>query len=213
MFTQPQLEAIASALGDTEAGLTNAEIEFLLRTCGMIDPGPMTKRHRLYSAFAESQNKRQDRTRILGFIRKSMNPARYVRDSHRYEPMRMNLNRALVFAGLVVTEAGELKTGDSAATLPEADRRARELRADLETRRVHEDVLRFCRAELLANNYFHAVLEATKSVAEKIRDKTGLTDDGAALVDRALGGSPPMLAINPLKTASERSEQSGFANL
>ena len=40
-----------------------------------------------------------------------------------------------------------------------------------------------------------------------------MTDDGAALADRALGGSPPMLAINPLQTESERSEQSGFLNL
>lgn len=52
-----------------------------------------------------------------------------------------------------------------------------------------------------------------KSVADKIRTRTGLDDDGAALVDRVLSGSPPLLAINALSTASERSEQSGFANL
>jgi uncharacterized protein (TIGR02391 family) len=74
-------------------------------------------------------------------------------------------------------------------------------------------VLRFCRQELLADNYFHAVLEAVKSVADKLRARTGLTDDGAALVDRALTGDPPMLAINPLKTESEKNEQRGFANL
>ena len=52
-----------------------------------------------------------------------------------------------------------------------------------------------------------------KSVADKMRRLTGLTDDGGALVDRALGGEPPMLAINPRSTVSEKSEQSGFANL
>ena len=52
-----------------------------------------------------------------------------------------------------------------------------------------------------------------KSVADKLRVRTGLTDDGATLVDRALGGSPPMLAINPLHTESEKGEQRGFANL
>lgn len=80
-------------------------------------------------------------------------------------------------------------------------------------RGVHPDVLRFCRAELLADNYFHAVLEATKGIAEKIRDRTGLTDDGGTLVDRALAGDPPMLAINGFSTESEKSEQRGFANL
>jgi uncharacterized protein (TIGR02391 family) len=78
---------------------------------------------------------------------------------------------------------------------------------------VHPDVLRFCRAELVADNYFHAVLEATKSVAVKLRAKSGLTEDGAKLVDAALCGSAPRVAINDLITDSQRSEQSGFANL
>lgn len=62
---------------------------------------------------------------------------------------------------------------------------------DLTRRGVHPDVLRFCRAELVANNYFHAMLEATKSIADKLRAKTGLTEDGANLVDAALAGSTP----------------------
>lgn len=74
-------------------------------------------------------------------------------------------------------------------------------------------MLRFCRAELVADNYFHAVLEASKSIADKLRTRTGLTDDGGKLVDTALCGSSPLLAINSLATESQRSEQSGFANL
>lgn len=127
--------------------------------------------------------------------------------------MRANLNRALAFAGLSVAASGELRSAHAAKTLTEAARRARELRADLMSRGVHEDVLRFCREELLADNYFHAVLEAVKSVADKLRTQTGLTDDGATLVDRALSGSPPLLAINPLNTKSEKDEQKRFANL
>ncbi len=186
-FSQGQLEAIAGALGDTETGLKGTEIGMLIAACQMVDPGEMTKRHRIYNAFAESQNARQDRTRILGFIRKAMSPDRYSREPHRYEPMRANLNQALAFAGLVVTEAGKIETAERATTLPEAQRRAKELRTDLETRGVHADVLRFCRAELLADDYFHAVQEAVKSVGEKLRAKTGLTDDGGTLVDRVLG--------------------------
>jgi uncharacterized protein (TIGR02391 family) len=213
-FSQAQLEAIASALGDTNDGLTGAEIAHLLATCRMADPDPgLTKRHRLYNAFAKEQNQRQNRTRILGFIRHSMKPERFVRAPERFEPMRAHLNRALVFAGLAIDAMGTLASVDQVRTLSEAVRRAQELRADLVTRGVHSDVLRFCREELLADNYFHAVLEAVKSVADKLRTRTGLTDDGASLVDRALSGNPPMLAINSLRTESENSEQKGFANL
>ncbi|HBO0354376.1 TPA: TIGR02391 family protein, partial [Pseudomonas aeruginosa] len=127
--------------------------------------------------------------------------------------LRALLNQALAFAGLVVEQSGELSSVAIVQTLPEARRRAQELRADMEGRGVHPDVMRFCREELLADNYFHAVQEAVKSVADKIRILTGLADDGVALVDRALAGDAPLLAINPRQTASERSEQSGFANL
>jgi Protein of unknown function (Hypoth_ymh) len=94
--------------------------------------------------------------------------------------------------------SGTLAAVEQARTLSEAQRRAQELRADLTTRGVHPDVLRFCREELLADNYFHAVLEAVKSVADKLRARTGLIDDGGALVDRALTGDPPMLATLPI---------------
>ncbi|ATW02118.1 TIGR02391 family protein [Sphingorhabdus sp. YGSMI21] len=213
LFTQAELEAIASALGDTVEGLTNPEIELLIRSAKMIDPGKMTKRHRIYNAFAESQNSKRNRTHVLEFIRLAMSPARYSREPARYEPMRAALNQALAFAGVLVAETGVLRTVSSATTLPEAQRRAQNLRADLEGRGVHPDVLAFCRAELLVDNYFHAVQEAVKSVADKVRSKTGLIDDGGTLIDRAFGGNPPLLAINARRTVSEKSEQSGFANL
>ncbi len=214
LFTQSQLEAIAAALADTSEGLTGSEIAHLLATCRMADPTPnMTKRHRLFNAFVESQNSRQDRRAILAFIRHAMKPERYARCPERFEPMRTNLNRALSFAGLAVDAAGTLSSAERARTLSEAERRAQELKDDLTARGVHPDVLRFCRAELVADDYFHAVLEATKSIADKLRARTGLADDGAVLVDRALGGDLPMLAINDLSSESERGEQRGFANL
>lgn len=212
-FSQGELEAIAEALGHTEIGLTNPEIELLIRSAKMVDPGKTTKRVRIYNAFVESQNTKRNRTHVLEFIRLAMAPARHTREPQRFEPMRAALNQALAFAGLVVDEAGKLSSTAPATTLPEAQRRARDLRADLQGRGVHPDVLAFCRAELLADNYFHAVQEAVKSVADKMRRLTGLMDDGGGLVDGALGGEAPMIAINSRSTVSEKSEQSGFANL
>ncbi|RJF68712.1 TIGR02391 family protein [Rhodopseudomonas palustris] len=213
-FEQAHLQAIADALGDTEIGLTGSEIANLLSACGINDVAPtLSKRHRLYNAFAHLQNAKQDRVPILAFIRRAMRPARFVRQQERYEPMRRHLNVALAFAGLAVKESGELVGVEEADTLTEAKRRASELRGDLELRNVHPDVLQFCKEELLAENYFHAVLEAAKGVADKLRERSGLFDDGATLVDRTLGGTPPLLAINDWSTESEKSEQRGFCNL
>lgn len=210
-FTQSQVMAIAEALAD---GLTHTEIEHFFAVCRMDDPSPdLSKKLRLHNAFAKSQNTRKDRKAILAFIRHALKPERYLNNKDGFETARARLNQALAFAGIELDETGQLYNSEKVTTLSEAERRAQELRADLSVRGVHPDVLQFCRAELLSDNYFHAVLEATKSIADKIRGRTGLADDGAVLVDRAFGGDAPMLAINSLKTESERSEQRGFVNL
>jgi uncharacterized protein (TIGR02391 family) len=214
LFSESELQAIAQALADTSEGLTGSEIAHLLSSIGMTDPTPtMTKWKRLFNAFVERQNYSQNRRAIQEFIRRAMKPERYAKEPHRFEPMRANLNLALAFSGLAVEASGKLVGVAAVATLGEATRRARELRADLLSRNVHADVLQFCRAELVADNYFHAVLEATKSIFDKVRTKTGFTEDGAPLVDKAFAGDPPKVAINPLATESQRSEQKGFANL
>lgn len=170
IFTQSQLEAIAAALGHTEEGLTGPEIKEILPLAKMTDTGPITKRIRIYNAFVESQNLRRDRRAILKFIRVAMKPERYLRHAERFEPLRAHLNRALLFSGLYVTASGKIEIAGAAETLNDAFRRANELREDLLSREVHEDVLKYCRAELLADDYFHVVLEAMKSVASKIQN-------------------------------------------
>ena len=62
-------------------------------------------------------------------------------------------------------------------------------------RRLHTEVLKYCRAELMEDNYFHAVFEATKGLAQRIREVSGVDGDGAALVDRVFLGNRPVLAL------------------
>ena len=213
-FTQSQVMAIAKALGDTSEGLTGQEIEHLLATARIADHSPTeSKWKRLYNAFALNINELGHRRHVLAFIRFSMKPERYIENPGKFEAMRARLNTALAFAGLAVQANGELVSVQQASTLSEAAARARALRDGLELRRAHADVLRYCQAELVADNYFHAVLEATKSIAAKLRARTHIDLDGAALVDVTLSGEHPPLRINSFKTESERSEQRGFATL
>jgi uncharacterized protein (TIGR02391 family) len=126
------------------------------------------------------------------------------------------LNQILIFCGYSLEPNGKLRIQQAAKTLDEAEESASKLRSELRRRAVHSDVLNFCRAELVRNNYFHAVLEATKSVADKIRRRASLNSDGSALVDEAfaLGKTGiPILALNSLRTETERNEQTGMMNL
>lgn len=215
-FTAEALEAVAKVLADTHDGISGSEIPHILAQCKIEDTDPtMTKWKRLYNALANAQNRQQNGAMVVGFIHKAMKPARWCGKSAEFDDMRANLNEALAFTGLALGENGELHKVLAPHTVAEAEQRADRLRWKLKVRGVHTDLLRFCRAELLQRNYFHAVLEATKSVADKIRTMSGLTGDGAELVQAALGQgrAGPVLAINSLATDTERSEQRGFVNL
>ncbi len=213
-FSAGELESVCKALADTSTGLTGSEIGDILRQIGVEDPNPgFTKWRRLYNALSARQNRDQSGDRVLSFIRNALNPVRSRGQEARFQERRAAVNVALAFYGLEYGEDGKFRPCSAATTIAEAEERARRLRAELQRRGVEPEVLAFCRAELLENNYFHAVLEATKSVASLIRARTGLTSDGASLAQEAFGGDHPLLRINPLRTEPERGEQRGFTNL
>jgi uncharacterized protein (TIGR02391 family) len=216
-FNPQQLMAIAKILAETEKGLTGPEIGYLLRDCRIPDITPeMTKWKRLFNAFVGHQNSKQLGNHVLMFINRAMNPVQYTQRPNVFASREDELNTVLALCGMHVGKDGQVRRVAKAEHLQEALERAGRLHAALVTRQVHDDVLRFCKAELLEENYFHAVFEAMKSVAAKIRDHSGLTSDGSELVQQAfgmVGGKNPMLAINSLGTETDKGEQRGFANL
>lgn len=216
-LSNDQLQAICDVIGETSTGLTGSEIGQMLAQCRIEDPVPgMTKRHRLFSALSDRQRIDRCANNVMAFVLQVMNPVRWVGRQTAFQDLRSHLNQVLAFVGFSIGEDGKALMVKSAETLTEAQQRAGNLRRDLLQRSVHPDVLRFCREELLQENYFHAVFEATKSVADKIRERAGLTSDGAELVDQAFGIGKvgiPMLAFNSLRTETERNEHSGLVNL
>ena len=201
-------------LADTERGLSGTQIERLLQEIEIADTSPgMTKWKRLFNALAGAQNQHQVGNHLIMFINRAMNPVNYAREPATYAWRRDELNVVLAFSGFYVREDGKVAHADKATTLDAARARAGRLKAALESRVVHAEVLNYCRAELLDENYFHAVFEATKGIAERIRLLSGLSGDGADLVNKAFAGQQPALALGSLTTESEKSEQKGFANL
>lgn len=214
-FDETTLRAISDILGDTAEGLSGREIHQLLEASGGAgdQSAGSSKRETLFAALKLRQQ--QDRTGngVIAFILHAMNPVRYTRVPHLFEQRRFQLNKVLVFVGLALDAGGNLSAAQPAHNLGEAQERAGRLYKTLLTRQAHSDVLRFCRAELLQDNFFHAVFEATKSIADKIREKSGLTSDGAPLIDEAFVGKSPRLAFNSLQTETDRSEHTGLMNL
>ncbi len=211
VFPEGQVEALAKLLGECGSG---TDISRILRDRGLADgSGESTKWRRLYWVFIESQREHRCASRIIDFIQSFLIPARFVGRSQEFESHRQQLNTVLAFSGLEYGEDGNLRKCDVARTLDEAEKRVRTLRMKFQGRRIHPEVLRYCSVELLQDNYFHAVFEATKGLAQRIRDISGVQADGAALIDKVFSIDRPILAINTLQTETEKSEHKGFASL
>lgn len=213
-FTDNELMELSKVLGDTSSGFTGTEIGALLTACGFRDPGPITKRDRLFLGLQEGQARDGTGASVAQLLERAMDPVRYRGNAGVLDDRRHELNVVLVFAGMRMREDGKLEPVPAATTLSDAERRASKLRTELMRRGIAGDVLRFCKPELLDGNFFHAVFEATKSVAQKLRDRTGLTLDGNALVEEALSirnNRTPMLAWNTLASDNEKSEHRGVA--
>jgi uncharacterized protein (TIGR02391 family) len=220
------LERICAVLGETTGGLSHSEIDRFFAELRIEDRAPRkihqgieyksNKRQRLYESLRWRQDRDGNGNNAAALLQRVMAPARYADQRELFAARRHELNQALMFAGLTLRQDGQLGLTTAARTLTEAQQRANRLRDILSHRGVHADVIAMCRAELLEENYFHAVLETTKSLAEKIRQKTGLTSDGTTLVNEALSipsGALPRLAFNSLRTESEKSEQRGIQQL
>lgn len=213
-FTSSVLEAACRVLGDTSNGLTGPEIGYILTELRITDPGAgNTKWKRLFNALVAVQNDKQIGNYVVLFVNRAMEPASYVLKPDLFEWRRDGLNVALAFGAYGVNERGQVVHTTPETTLTGARARAGRLKSSLEARGTHHEVFTYCRAELLEDNYFHAVLEATKGVADRIRKMSGLTADGADLVNEAFALKAPRILVNSLKTETERSEQKGVSNL
>jgi len=208
------LEGICKVIAETENGLTGSEIAKVLADCQVSDTDPtITKWKRLYNAFANFQNANQDGTKVVVFLCRAMHPSRFVGQMERYQFLLNELNKRLSFVGIELTDAGKYRRVANATTLSEAEQRASHFKTKLEARKVHAEVIKFCNAELLVENYFHSVFEGVKSIAERLRFMSNVHADGNALVDAAFSTSNPLIRINLLADDTQRSEHLGLANL
>lgn len=217
IFDSGSLEAIARILGDTGNGFTGADIQRHLSDCCIADVDPSsTKWKRLYNALVTFQNEHQVGNHVIILINKTMQPSLHLSNAERFNWFLDNLNEALSFSGYRIDQDGKVKETTKANTLEDAKTRASTLKKKLEQRNAHTEVFRFCDEQLLQNNYFHATLEAVKSITSRIRTISKLSGDGAELIENAFSsikGVEPVVKINAYDSETKIGEQRGFVNL
>ena len=209
-FPVADLDSICRVLAPA---VSHKNLSILLHDCQIEEKDGNPRWERMLQALTFRQNQDDCANNVIAFFQAVLNPSRFRDNLMEFEQVRGEVNFYLAFHSIQIGEDGKARPAQRATTISEAAQRASELREELRRREVHPDVITFCREELLLQNYFHCVLEASKSLAQKIRDKTGLTQDGGPLVDTAFSVKNPKLALNQLTTETEQMEQKGFTNL
>ena len=224
---QQHLKALCDVLADTSQGLTESEIRLKLGQCSIVavDKGNrsngygyqlgLNKRDWLYNCFASEINQKRSFEAIYRFIENALDPVNFTQNDKRekYKFLFDGVNKVLLLIGLEIQENGKFREVVKAETLGEVDRRVKSLEQKLSDRNIHPEVKKYCIRDYMQKDYFDAVFEAAKGVAQRVRDITGLTTDGGELFQTAFSRKDPFLYFNLLKTESEISEFAGLKEL
>lgn len=227
VIDEQQLKAVCDVLGETNRGYTKTELTRLLQQSGieLVSDGRksngytyqlgLNKRDWLYNCLANEVNKNHSLMRIYMFIEKALNPVAFTSEENRakYEYLFEGTNKALLLAGMEVTKEGKLVEVVQAKTLDEVDRRVNSLKRELYNRSIHSEVQKYCIEDYLRKDYYDAVFEAAKGLAERVRQITGLTTDEGTLFQTAFSKNDPYIFFNGLQTDSEKSEFTGLKEL
>ncbi|MDR0920371.1 MAG: TIGR02391 family protein [Oscillospiraceae bacterium] len=229
ILSQETLTTLCGVIAETSKGLTKKELSVKLGQCGIfqVDDGNrninngysynfgLNKRDWLYNCFINELNTNRTMERIYAFIENALNPVNYTditkRDQYKY--LLEETNKILLLNGLKIQNNGKIKKEQRAETLDEVDKRVNSLQQKLHQRAIHSEVTKYCIKDYLREDYYDAVFEASKGLAQRVREITGLTEDGNGLFQKAFATNDPYLFMNTLTTQSEKSEHNGLSEL
>ncbi len=216
-FSAEHIEAVCRIIGDKTDGLTPTQIGEFFAQMKVADPTPgLAKWKRIFNALVAFQNQYKLGNAVIVFITRAMDPSLYNERALEFEDRRLALNRILAFSGFSIRGDGKITRCDPATVLDEASIRSNHFQAQLIGRGVHDAVFQYCSPEILSRGYLYSVFMALKNIAAKVRLLSGLTGEGADLVERAFSldkSGYPLVAINGLETDTLKGEQRAFMNL
>lgn len=220
-FTKKQIEQISRILGELTKGYQITEM-FNDLDFYDYDSDPentnrkfSTKWRRINKAMNDEISTSSIDTPLFQTIEYLLNPINFVDNPDGFDLAVRDLNKYLKFSGYELLESGKIKKAMKATTIKEALSRKKTLLKKLEPFNIHDIPLTYCKEELLTENYFHAVFEASKSVFERIRSMNFSKNDGIKLIDETFNFSNPSVLIENsfLQTQTEKNEYNSLITM
>ncbi len=172
-----------------------------------------SKADRLTVSVMKEQLKYNNGSPLIQLIEKIYNPIRFIGTQYNWEVAKLELNTKSQFWGFELDDSGKIIKSTKVTTYAEAEIRYNSLKSRLLSNNIHHEVLKYCKAEYLEDNYFHCILEASKALFDKIRSISTLDLDGNILINTVFNEKSPIVVFNSLRTSDERNEYLGFKYL
>ena len=193
---------------------TNSQIDTCLKQLRLSAAGSdTTKWKKILFVFQKYQDRNKNSKDTIRILENLYSPMRFIKDKDQYNVERTKLNKILCMQGFELDKSGTIISVSIIKSLDEVNARYNGLIEKLRERQTHEEVIKYCTAELLVENYFHSIFEAAKGLSDRVREMSGLLEDGAKLYDTVFSNNNPILAYNDLETDSEKNQQNGLKEM
>ena len=205
------LTEIAKILGDA---FTNTQIDECFRQLRLsAQSAPSTKWKRILFVFRKYQDKNKSPKEVFRILECLLAPVRFIKDQKTYNAVLTETNKVLCTEGYEIDSSGAVILVEKLSTLDAINERYNSLIKKLQDRNIHDQVLKYCTAELLSENYFHSIFEAAKGISERVREMSGVDEDGVKLYNAVFSVSNPILKYNDLISDSEKNQQNGLKEM
>lgn len=210
-FSEEVLEHIAGLISGTRSG---SEITRFFQAAGyseFVHDGS-TKKWFVLDCLGDLNRRTDGAYHVIKVVEKLVDPKQYISAPQTHRAMVEELNKALVFHGLVVNASNRVVLSKEPPPRTPLATPSGKAEIDLFNRiALHPEIRGVSEALFHDGHYAQAIFEAFKAVNNAVKSKSGLSDkDGQSLMAAAFAGDPPPLALNAMRTQSERDEQDGF---
>jgi len=210
-FPEEILEHIAGIISETRSG---SEITRFFNAAGypeFVHDGSTKKWFVL--GCLDRLNKRSDGPyHVVKIIEKLADPKQYIKSPEMHKKILEELNQALIFHGLKINKDNRVVLSqEPVPSRPQNKPTDKEEIEIFKKIRLHPKIQEVSEKLFINGSYELAIFEAFKAVNNAVKEKTGIIDkDGQSLMSHVFSGNPPILALNSLKSQSEKDEQDGF---
>ncbi|WP_100065139.1 TIGR02391 family protein [Miniphocaeibacter massiliensis] len=193
---------------------TGSKITYMFQVLNMDNDSTIsTKWNRIYNSISQNLNKFNDSSIVIKVIEYVFADKMHDCNSSEWQSALFDINKVIQYLGLKVNDSGKVVKTIKVETFSDGQKNFNMIKDKLSLFEIHPLILNLCNPEIVEENYFHLILEASKIPLNKVRQLTGSKSDGNTLIIDSFNHKKPLVVLNSLSTQSEKSEYFGLKAL